>query len=163
MATAGPSSQSATGTTVILSLGLAISSIAAIVFAVLYFTKPGPSHEGRLVKQDPLLQQRDTVSPKGKFSDVVVFPIPYRSMPNLKLTSAKRQFEITKQDEKGFTWTAKPLVEDIKDDKGFGAERMARDYPLWYLQSEGYLGKTAPEIEDFTWEAKGLPAANAAK
>jgi hypothetical protein len=154
----GQASKRVPSAVLLLSLALVVSTAAAIVFAVLYFTKPGPGREGPVVKQDTVLEQRDAVLPKGKFSDTVIYPIPYRTPPSLKLTSANRQFGISKQDEKSFTWMAQPMVEDIKDDKGFGAEALARKYPLWYLQGEGYLGPTAPAIEDFTWEAKGLPA-----
>jgi hypothetical protein len=139
------------GTTVILSLALAVSTTAAIVLGVLYVTKPGPDSEKPY-------DQHGTMSPKDRFTDAVIYAVPYRSPPSLKLSSAKRQFKIAKQDEKGFTWEAQAMPEDIKDDKGFGAERLARQYPLWYLRSEGYLGGTGPAIEDFTWEATGLRA-----
>ena len=146
-----PSNRRVSGTTLILSLALAVSTTAAIVLGVLYVTKPAANSEAPY-------EQHGTVSPKGKFSDVVIYAVPYRSPPNLKLTSAKRPFNIAKQDEKGFTWEAQPMPEDIKDDKGFGAEMLARRYPFWYLLSEGYLGRTAPPLEDFTWEANGLRA-----
>jgi hypothetical protein len=139
------------GTVLVLSLALTVSTTAAIIFGVLYFLKPSFNSEAPC-------EQHGTVSPKGKFTDSVIYAIPYRLAPNLKLTAAKRQFDITKQDEKGFTWTALPMMDDIKDDKGFGAEMLARRYPLWYLLAEGYLGRTAPTIEDFAWEANGLRA-----
>jgi hypothetical protein len=133
----------------ILSLGLAVCATAALILAVLYFRKP----DG-----EAPLEQHDTESPQGKFTGTVIYAIPYRLPPNLKLTSAKRPFDIAKQDEKGFTWTARTMVDDIKNDKGFGAEMLARRYDLGYLLSEGYVGPTAPPIEDFTWQAKGVRA-----
>jgi hypothetical protein len=107
--------------------------------------------------------QHGTVSPRGKFTDSVIYAVPYRSPPNLKLTETKRQFVITKQDEKGFTWMAKAIPEDIKDDKGFGAEMLARRYDLWYLEANGYLGGSVPAIEDLNWEANALRATDDAK
>lgn len=147
----GPPRKRISATTLLLSLGLIVSTTAAIVFGVLYFRKPAA---------EEVLEQRDTVSPQGKFTGTVNYPISYDSPPNLKLISAKREFEITKQDEKGFTWTALAMPEDIKNDQGYGAEMLARRYrnQLWYLWAEGYLGKTAPSIEDFTWEARGVRA-----
>jgi hypothetical protein len=147
--TPAPTRRRVSGTTLILSLALAVSTTAAIVLGVLYVKKSD---------SEVPYEQRGTVTPKGKFSDAVIYAAPYRSAPNLKLTSAKREFKITKQDEKGFTWEAQSMPEDIKDDKGFGAEMLARRYPLWYLSGEGYLGQQSPLIEDFTWEASGLRA-----
>jgi hypothetical protein len=147
-----PTDRRVSGIILILSLALAMSTTAAIVLGVFFVTKPGPNSEAPY-------EQHGAVSPKGKFTDAVIYAVPYRSPPNLKLTSAKRQFNIAKQDEKGFTWEAQPMLEDIKDDKGFGAEMLVRRYALWYLLSEGYLGRTIPSIEDFTWEANGLRAA----
>jgi hypothetical protein len=151
-----PTGRRVSGTTLILSLALAVSTTAAIVLGVLYVRKSAPDSEAPY-------EQRGAVAPKGKFTDVVTYAVPYRSPPNLKLTSAKREFKITKQDEKGFTWEAQSIPEDIKDDKGFGAEMLARRYPLWYLLSEGYLGQKPPPIEDFTWEANGLRATESPK
>lgn len=143
-------------TTLFLSLALAASTTAAIILGVLHFTKPAPNGETPY-------EQHGTVSPRDKFTEDVIYAIPYRSSPNLKLSSAQRQFKITKQDEKGFTWEAQAMPGDIKDDKGFGAEMLARRYPLWYLWSEGYLGRTIPAIEDFSWTANGLRATDTPK
>jgi hypothetical protein len=139
------------GVVLILSLALAVSTTAAVVLGVLFVMKPMPNG-------DAPYEQHGTVSPRGKFSDSVIYAVPYRLPPSLKLTSAKRPFDITKQDEKGFTWIAKAMPEDIKDDRGFGAEMLVRRYELWYLEGNGYLGQTVPSIEDFTWEANGLRA-----
>jgi hypothetical protein len=103
------------------------------------------------------------VSPKDKFTDRVLDPVPDRFPLNRKLPSANRPFDIAKQDEKAFPRTARALPEDIPHDQGFGAELPARRYDLWYLEVNGYLGRTLPPIKDFTRQATDLRAVEDAK
>jgi hypothetical protein len=138
-----PPPRRVSGVVLILSLAFAGSTTAAVVRGVLEVTKPAADG-------DAPYELHGAVSPKGKFTDHVLDPVPDRFPPNRKLTSANRPFDLAKQDEKGFTWTARALPEDIPDDKGFGAELPARRYDLWYLEVNGSLGRTLPPIEEFT-------------
>ena len=110
-------------TTLLLSLALAVSVTAAVILAVLYFRQPGSASGGggggalaAIFGEEPLVQ-KDTVSPQSKYTGIVYYPTPYGSPPNLKLTASKRQYDIVKQDETGFTWMARPMLEDFKDER----------------------------------------------
>src|SRR5690348_133990 len=122
-----PPAKSVSVTTLILSLALAVSTTAAVCLAVLYFrhpAAPGGAGGGPLaavfggeppVQKDgyePLVQ-KDAVSPQTNHTGTVYYPIPYASPPNLKLTASKRQYDIVKQDELGFTWMARPTPDDF--------------------------------------------------
>ena len=152
--------------TLILSLALAVSITAAAVLAVVHFRQPAPGDSGgsgnpiaALFGDEPLVQ-KETVSPQSKYTDTVYYPIPYASPPHLKLTATKRQYDIVKQDELGFTWMARPLVDDFRN--GMGDPKTLLDKPIEYLAglNPNSLNYLKPDIqyEDFTWEAKGQRA-----
>jgi hypothetical protein len=162
-------------TTLILSLALAVSTTAAVCLAVLYFRHPadpggmeggGPLAAvlgGQALVQkdgDEPLAQKDTVSPQTNHTGTVYYPIPYALPPNLKLAAPKRQYDIVKQDELGFTWMARPLVDDFRN--GMGDPKTLLDKPIEYLAglNPNSLNYLKPDIqyEDFTWEAKGQRA-----
>jgi hypothetical protein len=77
------------GTTLIVSLILSqavgVCATALIILGVLYFRPLRPGGGGG----DAPLEQHGTVSPQGKYADIVYYPIPFGLPPNLKLTSAK--------------------------------------------------------------------------
>ena len=122
---------------------------AAIILAVLY-VRPSTSGGGG----EALLEQRGTVSPNSKPSGIVYYPSPYAAPPNLKVTSAKRQYDIVKQDESGFTWKALVLPDDIRDDQRKDAEAMI-NVGIRHVDGLTYKVKADLQFEDFTWEAKG--------
>ncbi len=150
-------------TTLFLSLALAVSVTAAVILAVLYSRQPGSAGGGggggalAAIFGEEALVQKDTVSPQGKYTGVVYYPMPYGSPPNLKLTAPKRQYDIVKQDETGFTWMALPALEDIKDEwrKDFEAGGSRKPFDLLLGQT---WFKPNLQFEDFTWEAKGVRA-----
>ncbi|HEX5269067.1 MAG TPA: hypothetical protein VFW33_01205, partial [Gemmataceae bacterium] len=150
---AAPPPRGVSVTTLILSLALAVATTAAVVLAVLHLRRPaaGGGPIAAILGEEPLAQ-KDTVSPQSSYTGIVYYPIPYGSPPNLKLTSAKRQYDIVKQDEAGFTWMARPLLDDFKDDKRQEAEATNLiSTPFGQL----FLNAIKPNLhfEDFTWEA----------
>ncbi|HJZ58775.1 MAG TPA: hypothetical protein VKE74_27780 [Gemmataceae bacterium] len=161
----------------LLPVLLAVAIAAASGFAFLYFTRPNPGELGAVrvvvaedgkagdgnalhvfVGEAPLVQ-KETVSPGREWRGVVHYPIPYRLLPNLKLSSGTRKYEVVKQDETGFAWIARLLPDDFTEEarKGPDADRLVE--LSFDLQST--FGKLRPGLvyEDFTWEAKGLRAA----
>jgi hypothetical protein len=158
-----PPGKAGSVTTLILALALAVCATAAVIFAVLYFRQPAAPGGGggnplAAVLGEEALVQKDTVSPQSKYTGIMFYPIPYASPPNLKLTAAKRQYDIVKQDERSFTWTARPMLEDFKDDARKDAEGKLG------IAIEFLVNNLKPNIqyEDFTWEAKGMRAGHAA-
>jgi len=149
-----PSAKGVSVGTLILSLALAVSLTAASILAFLHFRQPGNGGGGGppvAIGEGPLVQ-KDTVSPRSKFTGTVYYPIPYASPPNLKLTASKREYDIVRQDETGFTWMARSLPEDLRED-------MRKDHESEVGNAiEGIMGWMKPNIvfEDFTWEAKGV-------
>jgi len=148
--------------TLILSLALAASTTAALILAVLYVRQPGPGAGGggggplaAIFGEEPLVQ-KDTVSPQSKYTGIVYYPTPYGSPPNLKLTASKRQYDIVKQDETGFTWMARPMLEDFKADRQKDAEGALINTAFSLLLVDAL--KPNIQFEDFTWEAKGVRA-----
>ena len=91
-------------TTLVLSLALAVTTTAAIVLAVVHLRQPAPagggggSNPAAAVSGEEPLVQKETVAPQSRYTDTVYYPIPYASPPHIKLTSAKRQYDIVKQD-----------------------------------------------------------------
>jgi hypothetical protein len=155
-----PPSRGVSVTTLMLSLALAVSTTAAVILAVLYFRQPaagadraGGNPIAALFGDEPLVQ-KDTVSPQSSYTAIVYYPIPFGSPPNLKLTSTRRQYNIVKQDETGFTWMARPLLDDFKDDMRQEAEASLINKAFGQL----FVNALKPNIqfEDFTWEAKGV-------
>jgi hypothetical protein len=130
----------------ILSLALAVCATTAIVLAVVHFW-PGGNTEA-------VLAQRGTESPQSTAAGVVHYPVPYAAPPNLKLTSARREYDIVKQDETGFSWKAVIKLDDIRDDQRGNAQGMMG---VGVRHADGMIGKLKPDVqfEDFTWEAKG--------
>jgi hypothetical protein len=103
---------------------------------------------------DAPLEQGGTISPQGKHTDAVFYPVPYALPPNLKLSSAKRRYDITRQDEKGFTWSAVPNLDEFTDEgKKFVDGMFGRD--IGFLRGANGL-KPNLQFEDFRWEAKGV-------
>jgi hypothetical protein len=154
-------------TTLVLALALAATTTSAIAFAVLYFRQPAPAvgsgGNGSPVAADDPLVQRGTVSPRQIASDIVHYETPYATPPNLKLTPVKRTYDILRQDETGFTWKARPMVEDFADEalkraevdmKGGNVHVLMLDYLLQWASS--YPLKADLRYEDFSWEARGM-------
>lgn len=150
----------------------AVAASAAIGFAVLYFIRPNAGELGAIrvvvsddngkagstvhviVAEAPFVQ-KESVSPK-RFDGVVQYPTPYLTKPHLKLILGKRVYLVIAETEFGFTWSARPLPEDFKDDakKGNPLEILIPDT---FLVS-GITDRLKPNLvlEDFSWEAKGL-------
>jgi hypothetical protein len=163
--------------TLCLSVALAVCATAAIILAVVHFRPTAPAaatgrgaDSGRAEARaapsaDEPLVQKDAVSPQGRLSDIVYYPTPYASPPNLKLTvtASKRVYDIVKQDETGFTWKARLTVNDIQVGKVKEAEDKLVTFGgnfetlLTVLTPGGWL-KPDLQLEDFTWEAKGVRA-----
>jgi hypothetical protein len=137
----------------LLSLGLAAVATAAIFLGVLNSRNSGPGGGGGGSGDGPLVQ-KETVSPQGQYTGIVFYPIPYASPPNLKLTSSTRQYDIIKQDESGFTWMARTMLDDFNE-----AQRQQAAAQLGtafgQLQLTSWL-KPNLQFEDFTWETKGV-------
>jgi hypothetical protein len=159
---AAPPAKGVSVTTLVFSLAVAVCATAAVVLAVVHFGRPaaavvrgegGGSTLAALLGDEPLVQ-KDTVSPQGSHTGVVYYPVRYATPPNLKFTATKRQYDIVKQDETSFTWMARPLLEDIREDKREGAEARMK-LGIEFLSSMNDL-KPNTQYEDFTWEAKGM-------
>jgi hypothetical protein len=159
----------------LLPVLLALTTSAAAAFAFLYFKRPGSGELGSIrvsmtddngkggstihvVVAEAPFEQRDTVAPGSDFGGIVHYPTPYLSKPNLKLTSAKRQYQIVEETPFGFTWAARPLPEDFRDDA------KSDDNVFQKLLTDSLakvaLGnlKSGLVLEDFTWQASGLRA-----
>jgi hypothetical protein len=138
------------GTFLILSLALAVCVTAAVILAVVHLLQVA-SNGGA----GEALEQRGTVSPKSTFTGIVYYPVPYSAPPNLKLTATKRQYDIVKQDETGFTWKAVIALDDIRDEQRGNAEAMIN---VGVRHVDAMIGKLKPnlQLEDFNWEAKGV-------
>jgi hypothetical protein len=163
-----PPAKSVSLTILILSLALAVCATAAVILAVLHFRSVPPASGGSggtplaALGEEPYVQ-KDTVSPqkaKSPLTGLVYYPMPYASPPNLKLTSSKRQYDIAKQDELGFTWSARLTLDDIPEDI---RKKAQVDSPVLRtiddLMNTGWgVIKPNAEFEDFTWEAKGIRA-----
>jgi hypothetical protein len=167
------SGKTVTTPTLLLSLALAASVTAAIIFAVLYF-RPPTTAAGAATGSNPagpgaddLLVQKGTVSPGSHFTDLVYYEIPYASPPHLTLTTSKRQYTLLAQDEAGFTWKAEYLMDDFADEVLKKAETDMKvgnvktgtgmlDYLLKWTDS--YPLKPNLKYEDFSWEARGFRA-----
>jgi hypothetical protein len=151
-----PPAKGVSFTTLVLSLALAVCATVAVVLAVIHFRQTptaggasGGSTPGAAPADEPFVQ-KDTVSPQSKYTGVVYYPLPYGSPPNLKLSSPKRQYDIVKQDETGFTWIARPVLDDFKNIKD--GEAMLG----WAIDQLGANLKPNLVYDDFTWEAKGV-------
>ena len=105
--------------------------------------------------------QKDTVSPGGHMTGQVYYPIPFSSPPNLKLTSGERRFDIAQQDEFGFSWVAQTRLEDFTPEHLEQLKQTKADPQslLGGLLTAATGLKRYLEIEDFTWEAKGVRGA----
>jgi hypothetical protein len=113
----------------------------------------------RLTIAETPLAQKDTIAPGAAFTGIVHYPAPYLTKPNLKLTSGKRKYEVVAETELGFTWAARSLPEDFREDARKDAnlfEKFLGD-SLAVQAAKGNL-KHGLVFEDFTWEAKGLRA-----
>jgi hypothetical protein len=140
---------------------------AVLVLSILHFLAQVPSSAvaSGLVGDPRLL--RDIVEPftqKGtvpvkSFSDVVYYPIPYATPPNLTFTSrsADRSYSIARQDEFGFVW----MVDiGLKDAKGLaGALQGSKDLKDLAGALTKVDVKDLPKLQpgaEFNWEARGV-------
>jgi hypothetical protein len=160
----------------LLPVLLAITTSAALGFAVLYFLRPNAGELGAIrvvltddngkpansihinVAEAPFIQ-KETVSPGSKPSNIVYYPVPYLVRPNLKLSSAKRKYEVVAETEAGFTWAARIGTEDLREaapKEGNMLDKLLQDPKAL----AALLGSLKPGLvfEDFTWEAKGIRA-----
>jgi hypothetical protein len=127
---------------------LAVATTAAVGFGFLYLTRPSDA-----VGEAPYAQG-DTVSPGASIWGTVRYAVPYLTPPNLKLTCAKRQYEVIAETELGFTWVAQITPEDLA---------LHLPPPGSY---EWLSGTTVEQrkknlkpgliFEEFRWAAKGL-------
>ncbi len=129
-------------TTLILTVGLAAATTAAILLAVFYFIgaarKPGV--------------QGDVVKTQGHPSGEVFYPIPYATPPHLTLTAPHRSYSIVKQDEYGFAWSFDYALGDFTgDEKDLKSALTNLSYGIAHIKPD-------IQYEDFTWEATGVPA-----
>lgn len=122
-----------------------------------------PNRASTVATIQPFIQ-KDLVSPSGHMTGQVYYSIPFSSPPNLKLTSGNQRFDIAKQDEFGFTWVAQTRLDDFTPEHLEQLKQFQTD-PQSLLGSvltaatgKGIL-KPNLEIEDFTWEAKGVRGA----
>jgi hypothetical protein len=155
---------------------LAVAIAAASGFAFLYFTRPNTGELGsirvvvtdddgkggnaiRVVVAEAPLAQKDTVSPGAMYTGVVHYLAPYLTKPNLKLTSGKRKYEVRAETELEFTWVARPLPDDFREDVTKDANLLDK-FLGDSLAAASAQGKLKPGLvfEDFAWEAKGLRA-----
>lgn len=169
----------------LLPVLLAATSALAVLFGMLYFARPGELGVVRVVVEEPgdgkgaaagqgrraasvsvvigeaPVEQTDTVSPRRAYTGTVYYRVPFALPPNLRLTSKNRQYDVLKQDEIGFTWVARPLAEDYRENtRGEFVNFLPQDPQWWALTGHNRL-KADIEFEDFTWEARGLRAAAA--
>ncbi len=168
-----PPAKSVSVNILILSLALAVCATAAVILAVLHFRPVAPATAGSggtplaaAPAEEPYVQ-KDIVSPqkeKSPWTGIVYYPMPYALPPNLKLTSSKRLYDIVKQDESGFTWSAQIMLDDVREDiRKANEERGIQVKTVDDLMRVGWvigsnLIKPNAQFEDFTWEAKGLRA-----
>ena len=151
----------------VLSLLLAVAVTTAVMFAL---RPAGPTAEPQvpgLSETEPVTQS-DSVRPGDRPTGTVYYPIPFASPPNLKLTAPGRVYEIIKQDELGFVWTARLKIEDfpsgtprehVKDIlEGMLSGKATKLSEIFV--SVGGVGSFSPKpdlvFEEFTWEAKGI-------
>jgi hypothetical protein len=160
-----------------LTVFAAVAASVAVGFAALYVMRPNAGELGAIkvqvlddagkggntvhitVAEAPFIQT-ESVKPGQSFAGAVQFPQPYQLPPHLKLasTGGKRLYEVLTVNEYGFTWTAKPLPDDIRDDgkkEADAVERMLGVGGLPVAQARGQL-KPGLVFEDFAWEAKGV-------
>jgi hypothetical protein len=155
---------------------LAVTTTSTLGFGFLYLTRPNAGELGsvrvvvadedgkagnvlRVVVAEAPLVQKDTVSPGRAPTGTVHYPVPYRTQPNLKLVCGKRHYDVVAETELGFTWSARVLPDDLRDD--------ARKDPAQFdrllgdtVELAAIKGTLKPGLvfEEFTWEAKGLRA-----
>jgi hypothetical protein len=164
------SSKSVTLPTLILSLALTASVTAAIIFAVLYFREPAPAAGGAngnnpvAAAADDMLVLKGTVSPGSHFTDIVYYETPFASPPHLTISRGKRQYALLSQDEKSFNWAAQIMLDDLTDEarKSSGqwlSLTLDKVTPDMVLNSSPFKNV---QLEDFTWEARGVRAAKGA-
>jgi hypothetical protein len=160
----------------VLPVLLAVATSAALGFGFLYLTRPNAGDLGviRVVVTDdagksasairvtvaeaPLIQ-KEVVSPGPEFKGEVHYPEPFLTRPNLKVLAGQRRYQVTTETELGFTWVARPLPGDFREDAEQDTNVAASLLGL-ELAAAAAQGKLKPGLvfEDFTWEAKGLRA-----
>lgn len=150
-----PPSRGVSLTTLILTAALTATTTAAVVMAVLYFTAGGrptaagsPGQPSAFAGSSPAPSvQKDTVKPLGLLTGEVFYEVPYASPPHLTLSAPHHVYRIVKQDEFGFSWAAEAAVEDFIEVVVDAAKGEKVKQP-----------KDKVDYEDFTYEAKGIPA-----
>jgi hypothetical protein len=155
---------------------LAVATAAALGLGFLYFSRPNAGELGairvvvadedgksggaiRVIVAEAPLVQKETVSPGPAYTDVVHYPVPYLTLPHLKLTGGKRQYDIVTQTQLGFTWVARLAADDLREGapkEGNLLENLLGN-PAALAALKGNL-KPGILFEEFTWEAKGLRA-----
>jgi hypothetical protein len=108
--------------------------------------------------------QKDVVTPKGKTTGQVYYPIPFGSPPNLKFGTSKREYIILTETEFGFTWAARATADDfepgLNEDATFGpliTNALRLGIPLTEVGGALFAKlKPNPLLDEFTWEAKGI-------
>jgi hypothetical protein len=165
------SSKSVTLATLILSLALAASVTAAIIFAVLYFRQSTPAAGGAngpnpvAAAADETLALKGTVSPGSHFTDIVYYETPFASPPHLTLARGKRQYTLVSQDETSFTWAAQIILDDLTDEARKTAGQwlsLTLDKVTPTMVVNGSPPFKSVQLEDFIWEARGVRAAKGA-
>ena len=163
---------------VALLVGLAVAASAAVTVGFLYVTRLARSELGVVqvvVTDDPPgggdgagrprgtihvvvgegpVGQKGVVSPKAEAAGQVFYPVPYAHPPNLKLSAPTRTYAVTRQDEMGFAWAARPRADDFKDAGPKADEVLQKPFEAL----AGAALKPGLTFEDFAWEASGLRA-----
>jgi hypothetical protein len=153
-----PPARGVSATTLILSVALAVASTTAVVLAVLYLSGTGRPASAVAPGQQSAAApptasaEKDTVKPLGQPAGEVFYETPFASPPHLTLSAPHRIYRIVKQDEFGFSWEADSVVEDfVGDAKDVGAAFQSG-------RLDQLAKKPRIDYEDFTYEAKGIPA-----
>src|SRR5262245_3137525 len=108
-------------------------------------------------KEDGPFVQTGTVKPGSFFTDVVNYPVPFASPPDLKLEcEGGREYAILRQDEYGFTWTAYPKKEDFNDKflemRGDLAAHLRLPLTAFTIGYQPHPLKPDVRCADFTWK-----------
>jgi hypothetical protein len=152
---------------VILTPLVSIALSVLLVLSILHFLAQVPSSAvaNGLVGDPRLLRdivapftQNGTV-PVKRISDVVYYPVPYATPPNLTLTSKSpdRSYVIARQDEFGFVWMVDVGLKDAKELAG--ALQNIKDPKDLFGALTKLDGKALPKLQpggEFTWEARGV-------
>jgi hypothetical protein len=154
-----------TPVTLILAVLLAAAVTAAIVLGVVHVrdnSVAGSSPTSPTMLPQPVATgitpyvQQDKIQPIGESSGVVYFPVPYYSVPSLKLVPADR-YLIAQQTEEGFTWIDRDRA-SATELWGFFKEQADNLYKSRATQPAASNTAPAPPAPqpELAWEAKGV-------